>query len=190
MKSKIYLCCFLFFAFSLPCWGQVKELKLPSSGVYSNLLEFSGDTINIFRIINKLEFGLDFLQINTPVIFHRSNFKNIANFRRLTFQNKVDFNSSTFQNKADFSNSSFNYYTSFHDSRGNNKIIFTNAQMPNILVFSSIDSLKVDFRDVRIDLLQKREFAMQLPDYFSSIDDSDASMWRQINVSSNSEVQI
>jgi hypothetical protein len=280
MKTKIYIYCYLFFAFSLSCWGQVKVLNLPSSGVYNKPLKFEDDTINIFRLKQNAHFS--FLKITDSVDFNGSTFQNIAkftdsefqniakfsfstfqdiadfrnsrfqnqanfyvsifqdiaffrhsrfqdqaiffalsfqnianfeksrfqnianftdsrfqniaNFTYSEFQNKVIFNGSTFQNEVYFRSSIFNYYTSFQESHGGGKLFFTDAQMPNILVFSGIDSLKVDFREVRCDSLLKWKYlsplSLQSSKYDSSFYAINSKLFLQSQISEKCVIQL
>lgn len=267
MKTKIYLCCFLFFAFSLSCWAQVKILDLPSEGVYDKPLELDDDTIKIFRkeqkfgefnilnmkfeanfynakILNDTEFtgcifqkkanfkyskfqnsanfrfstfqnianfessiflrGSYFLKANfkdttnfnftsfgnntsfnrvlfqknamffsttfngdvdfmsavfqNNAVFNFANFQNYAFFNETKFQNIVSFENSTFRRGANFGNCNFGSLSNFQSLKGKGELSFSYAQMSNVLNFQNIDSLKVDFRNAEIGLIQKRKF--------------------------------
>jgi Pentapeptide repeats (9 copies) len=107
--------------------------------------------------------------------FRGSVFQYLVNFKGSVFQNIVSFKMSEFHNQADFSGTIFNYYNGFQQSLGNVKFIFTDAQMPNILNFSYIDSIKIDFRDVRCDSLLKRKFLFVID---SKSDDSDSLFYK------------
>jgi hypothetical protein len=112
--------------------------------------------------------NFNFISFQNEVNFNSSIFKGEMMFYNLIFHKDASFNDSYFEGNTYFNLNLFDIYADFAFTKGNGELFFSKSQMPNIIDFSSINSLKLDFRDVFTDSLKTRKISF--PKWISNED--------------------